>query len=52
MIAQASAEYGWWEAIVLEREQDVFTLRWRDYPKDPKFVRHRSSLALVSPTIG
>jgi hypothetical protein len=32
VIAQESLEYGWWEAIVLERKGDSFTLRYRDYP--------------------
>jgi hypothetical protein len=49
VIAQESLEYGWWEAIVLERKDDVFTLRFRDYPKLPKFFRHRSSIALMNP---
>jgi len=51
VIAQESLEYGWWEAIVLERKGDTFTLRYRDYPHLPKFVRHRSGIALTcSPT--
>jgi hypothetical protein len=28
---------------------DMFTLRFRDYPKLPKFVRHRAAIALMSP---
>jgi hypothetical protein len=49
VIAQESLEYGWWEAIVLERKGDTFTLQYRDYPHLPKFVRHRSSVALMCP---
>ena len=49
VIAQESPEHGWWEAIVIERKDDVFTLRFRDYPKLPKFFRHRSAIALMSP---
>jgi hypothetical protein len=49
VIAQESLEYGWWEAIVLERKGDSFTLQYRDYPHLPKFVRHRSGIALMSP---
>jgi hypothetical protein len=48
-IAQEALEYGWWEAIVLARDGDMFTLRFRDYPKLPKFARHRAALALMSP---
>jgi hypothetical protein len=49
VIAQESLEYGWWEAIVLARKGDSFTLRYRDYPQLPKFVRHRSAIALMNP---
>jgi hypothetical protein len=49
VIAHESLEYGWWEAIVIERKDDVFMLRYRDYPQLPKFFRHRSSIALMSP---
>jgi hypothetical protein len=48
VIAQESLEYGWWEAIVLDRQGDSFTLQYRDYPHLPKFVRHRSGIALMS----
>jgi hypothetical protein len=49
VIAQESLEYGWWEAIVLARNGDTFTLQYRDYPHLPKFVRHRSGIALMCP---
>ena len=49
VLAQEALDYGWWEAIVLGRTGDMFTLRFRDYPKLPKFVRHRAAVALMSP---
>ena len=49
VIAQATLEYGWWESIVVERTGDMLTLRWRDYPKEQKFTRHRNSVALMRP---
>jgi hypothetical protein len=49
VIAQETLDLGWWEAIVIDRKADMFTLRFRDYPKIPKFVRHRSAIALMSP---
>jgi hypothetical protein len=49
VIAQEALEYGWWEAIVLARQGDSFTLQYRDYPHLPKFIRHRSGIALMSP---
>jgi hypothetical protein len=48
VIAQESLEHGWWEAIVIARNGDMLTLRFREYPKLPKFVRHRAAVALVS----
>ena len=49
VIAQETLALGWWEAIVIDRKDDMFTLRFRDYPKIPKFVRHRSAIPLMSP---
>ena len=49
VIAQESLDNGWWEAVVIDRKDDVFTLRFRDYPQLPKFFRHRSALALMNP---
>ena len=49
VIAQEALDHGWWEAIVLGRTGDMFTLRFRDYPKLPKFVRHLNAVALMSP---
>jgi hypothetical protein len=49
VIAQESLANGWWEAIVLERKDDMLTLRFRDYPRLPKFFRHRTAVALMSP---
>jgi hypothetical protein len=40
---------GWWEAIVVEINDDLLTLRWRDYPKLPKIVRHRTAVTLLCP---
>ena len=48
VIAQEALEYGWWEAIVLERNGDMLKLRFRDFPKLPKFSRHRVAVALIS----
>jgi hypothetical protein len=49
VIAHESLDYGWWEAIVLDRQGDTFTLQYRDFPHLPKFARHRSGIALMSP---
>ena len=49
VIAQTNAEDGWWEAIVIDREGDTLTMRWRDFPGYPKFVQHRTAVALLKP---
>jgi hypothetical protein len=36
VLAQESLHDGWWEAIVVERRDDMVTLRWRSYLDRPK----------------
>jgi hypothetical protein len=52
VIAQESAENGWWEAICIKADGNMLTLRFRDYPKLPKFARHKTAVALVCPEPG
>jgi hypothetical protein len=40
---------GWYEAIVVEVANDMFTLRWRDYPRLRRITRHRLRLGLLYP---
>jgi hypothetical protein len=47
VIAQEDVKNGWYEAIVVEINGDMLTVRWRDYPKYPKFVRHRTAVTLL-----
>lgn len=49
VLAHESHDDGWWEAIVVAREEEILTLRYRDYPKAPKFNRHISTVALINP---
>ena len=44
-----SAEDGWWEVIVVSIEGDMLTVRVRDYPKEPTYLRHRNAVALLRP---
>jgi hypothetical protein len=39
----------WWEATPIKIEGDTFTLKWRDFPTLPNFVRPRFALALLHP---
>jgi hypothetical protein len=51
VIAREALEIGWWEAVVIERNGDLVTVRYRDYPQYPPMVRHRSAIALISPAV-
>jgi len=47
-MARKTFECGWYEAVVIERNGDLLTLKHRDYPSIPEIVRHRSVVALIS----
>jgi hypothetical protein len=49
VVAKESPEDGWYEAIVVEANGDMLTLRWRDYPKARRFAFHRLRLGLLYP---
>jgi hypothetical protein len=40
---------GWWECIVIGESGEAVTLKWRDWPGYPTFVRRRTELALLPP---
>jgi hypothetical protein len=40
---------GYWEAVVVNREDEILTLRYRDYPKVKNFQRHITTVALINP---
>jgi hypothetical protein len=49
VLADAGPGEGWWEAIVIARDNAILSLRYRDYPKAPKFGRHISTIGLINP---
>jgi hypothetical protein len=49
VLAQEDPEDGWYEVIVVEVANDMFTLRWRDYPRYRRIARHRLRLGLLYP---
>jgi hypothetical protein len=49
VLAQESLPEGWWEAIVVSRDKDILTLRYRDYPRAQKISRHVATIALLNP---
>ncbi len=38
---------GWWPAVVVKRDGDSLTLKWRDYPSQPEFIRPITAVALL-----
>jgi hypothetical protein len=48
-VTQEGPEEGWYESIVAEAAGDMLTLRWRDYPRERRVVRHRLRLGLLYP---
>jgi hypothetical protein len=48
-LAQEDPADGWYEVIVVEAVNDMFTLRWRDYPRHRRITRHRLRLGLLYP---
>ena len=49
VIALDNPSDGYWPAVVLSRDENVLTMKWRDYPKQPSFIRHVNDVALVNP---
>jgi len=47
VLALEAPEYGWWESIVIGVNGQSVSLKWRDYPREPVFVRPRAELALL-----
>ena len=52
VLVHGGGEDGWFEAEVVEaKADDLFTLRWRDWPELPILVRTRSHIALLNPHV-
>ena len=47
VLAQESIEDGWWCAVIIRRSNDAATLKWRDFPSEPEFIRPISALAFL-----
>jgi hypothetical protein len=48
VLVQETLRDGWWECIVVERKDDMLTVRWRDYPKWKPFTVHADAVALLN----
>ena len=49
VVANQDRDEGWYEAIVVEANGDMLTIRWRDYPRERRIVHHRLRLGLLYP---
>jgi hypothetical protein len=49
ILVDAGPGEGWWEALVVSRDEAILTLRYRDYPKLPLLQRHVATVALINP---
>ena len=50
VLASDGPAEGWREALVVEAHaEDVFTLKWRDFPDDPPLLRRRQHIGLLHP---
>lgn len=48
VLASEGPMEGWFEAVAVElRGDDLFVLRWRDWPDEPQIVRRRDHLGLL-----
>jgi hypothetical protein len=52
VLNQESPTEGWYAVIVVARKDDMLTLRYRDFPRSPKFSENRLNVALLHPTAG
>ena len=49
VLATEGPQEGWFESVVLRAENDVFILRWRDWPRLPVFARRTWQIGLLPP---
>ena len=48
VLATEGPQEGWFESVVVElRDDSIFLVRWRDWPDEPHFARHRNQLGLL-----
>ena len=48
VLVQETLRDGWWECIVVERNDYMLTVKWRDYPRWAPFTVHADAVALLN----
>ena len=51
VLAFENDQLGWWEAIILEKNEDRYTLAWDGCPDQPVFERSQHQIALLCPQV-
>lgn len=49
VLVHQNRDDGWWEGLVTNRQGNILTIIWRDYPKQNPVLRHCSAVALMNP---
>lgn len=49
VIAFEDNENGWWEAVVVGKSAETYTLVFHDYAEQGEYVRNASQIALLKP---
>lgn len=49
LVEDDDPEFGWWPCLVTKRDDQVLTLRLRDYPDKGTYVRHIAQVGLINP---
>jgi hypothetical protein len=48
VLVQETLRDGWWECVVVARNDDMLTVKWRDYPRWKPFTVHADAVALLN----
>jgi hypothetical protein len=49
VVVHESADVGWWEAVVVSKNGDAYTLFFRDCPEQGTLTRNTSQIAQLKP---
>jgi len=50
VLATEAPDEGYWQTIVVAKDNDMLTLKWVGYPDYPQLVCHRTAVGLLKPT--
>ena len=50
VLAAETPSEGYWQTVVVAKDNDMLTLKWVGYPDYPQLVCHRTAVALLKPS--